>query len=175
MMVMTAKVDIKKILLVLTAVAALVLALILLLGEPSQSTGTTPTAVAAAPSGNDARVQFLKDFGWEVVTSPTQSGQVKIPEETTEVFDRYNNLQKSQGYDLSSYAGKNVMRYVYEVRNYPGATQPVYATLLVYKDKVIGGDVTDTAAKGHIRGFKMPETATTPTASAPAETAAETQ
>ena len=175
MMVMTAKVDIKKILLVITAVAALVLALILLLGEPSQSTGTTPAAVTAPPSGNDGRVQFLKDFGWEVVTSPTQTGQVKIPEETTEVFDRYNNLQKSQGYDLSSYAGKNVMRYVYEVRNYPGATQPVYATLLVYKDKVIGGDVTDTAAKGQIRGFKMPEAATAPTASTPPETAAESQ
>ena len=92
MMVMTAKVDIKKILLILTAVAALALALILLLAEPSQSTGTTPTAVTNAPTGNDGRVQFLKDFGWEVVTSPTQTGQVKIPEETTEVFDRYNNL-----------------------------------------------------------------------------------
>ena len=175
MMVMTAKVDIKKILLILTAVAALALALILLLAEPSQSTGTTPTAVTNAPAGNDGRVQFLKDFGWEVVTSPTQTGQVKIPEETTEVFDRYNNLQKSQGYDLSTYAGKSVMRYVYEVRNYPGATQPVYATLLVYKDKVIGGDVTDTAAKGHIQGFKKPETPTIPTTSVPAETATETQ
>lgn len=169
MMVMTAKVDIKKILLVITAVAALVLALILLLGESPQT--TTQTAVIAAPSGNDGRVQFLKDFGWEVVTSPTQTGQVKIPEETTEVFDRYNNLQKSQGYDLSTYAGKNVMRYVYEVRNYPGATQPVYATLLVYKDKVIGGDVTDTAAKGHIRGFKKPEASTVPS-TAPTQTSA---
>ena len=178
MMVMTAKVDLKKILLVITAVAALVLALILLLGESPQP--TTQTAVTATPSGNDGRVQFLKDFGWEVVTSPTQTGQVKIPEETTEVFDRYNNLQKSQGYDLSTYAGKNVMRYVYEVRNYPGATQPVYATLLVYKDKVIGGDVTDTAAKGHIRGFKKPEASTVPSTaptqtSAPSETAETTR
>ena len=32
----------------------------------------------------------------------------------------------------------------------------MYATVLVYKDKVIGGDVTDTAAKGKIRGFQMP-------------------
>ena len=175
MMVMTAKVDIKKILLAITAVAALVLALILLLGEPSQSTGASPTAVTSVPSGNDGRVQFLKDFGWEVVTSPTQTGQVKIPQDTTEVFDRYNNLQKSQGYDLSNYAGKNVMRYVYEVRNYPGATQPVYATLLVYKDKVIGGDVTDTAAKGHIRGFRMPEATTAPTVSPTTEGTTETQ
>lgn len=173
MMVMTAKVDFKKILLIIAAAAAIVLALILLLGE--QAPSTTTTAVTSVPSGNDGRVQFLKDFGWEVTTSPAQSGSVRIPEETTEVFDRYNNLQKSQGYDLSSYAGKNVMRYVYEVSNYPGSTQPVYATLLVYKDKVIGGDVTDTAANGQIRGFKKPEQTTAPTVSVPTEATGETQ
>ena len=173
MMVMTAKVDLKKILLMIAAVAALVLALILLFGDNTPTAATT--AVTTAPSGNDGRIQFLKDFGWEVTTSPTQTGQVKIPAQTSEVFDRYNNLQKSQGYDLTSYAGKNVMRYVYEVNNYPGATQPVYATLLVYKDKVIGGDVTDTGAKGQIRGFKMPEGTTASTAPAPSETTAETQ
>ena len=161
MMVMTAKVDSKKIFLVIAAVAALVVSAILLLGG-----GEDDSTATGAPqvSSNDARVQFLKDFGWEVTTSPTETSQVKIPEESTEVFDRYNNLQKSQGYELSDYAGKTVMRFVYKINNYPGATEPVYATLLVYKNKVIGGDVTDTAAKGQIRGFKMPEsTATTPT------------
>ena len=83
--------------------------------------------------------------------------QVKIPEQPGEVFDRYNALQKSQGYDLSPYAGKAVMRYVYKINNYPGATEPVYATVLVHKNKVIGGDITDTSANGQIRGFKMPE------------------
>ena len=160
MMVMTAKVDFKKILLALTAAAALILALILLLGE-----GGTAQTAAPAPSANDGRVKFLQDFGWNVTTSPVESGRVRIPEEASEVFDRYNILQKGQGYDLSKYAGKTVMRYVYKINNYPGATEPVYATLLVYKNQIIGGDVTDTAAKGHIRGFKMPETATTPTES----------
>ena len=68
------------------------------------------------------------------------------------------------GYDLSAFAGKTVMRYVYKIINFPGATEPVYATLLVYKNQVIGGDVTDTAAKGAVRGFSMPEaSATQPT------------
>lgn len=160
MMVMTAKVDLKKVMLALAAVAALILAVILLVGD---NTAATQTA-APAPSSNDGRVKFLTDFGWDVTTSPVESSRVKIPEETSEVFERYNALQKSQGYDLSKFAGKNVMRYVYKLNNYPGATEPVYATLLVYKNEIIGGDVTDTAAKGHIRGFKMPEgTMTTPT------------
>ena len=161
MMVMTAKVDFKKIMLALAAAAALVLALILLLGG-----GGTAQTAAPAPSANDGRVKFLQDFGWDVTTSPVESGRVRIPEDASEVFDRYNTLQKGQGYDLSKYAGKTVMRYVYKINNYPGATEPVYATLLVHKNQIIGGDVTDTAAMGHIRGFKMPESAaTTPTES----------
>ena len=160
MMVMTAKVDLKKIMLILTAVAALILALILLVGEGNASTQT----VSPSLSGNDGRVKFLSDLGWDVTTSPTESGRVKIPEEKSEVFDRYNALQKSQGYDLSKYAGKQVMRYVYKINNYPGATEPVYATLLIYKDEVIGGDVTNTAAKGRIHSLKIPA-GTTPTES----------
>ena len=158
MMVMTAKVDLKKIILIISAAAALILAAILLLGGGEGN--STPTA-APSMSSNDGRVQFLKNFGWDVTTSPTESGQVKIPKQSSDVFERYNILQKGQGYDLSAYAGKNVMRYVYKINNYPGATAPVYATVLVHKDQIIGGDVTDTAPGGKIRGFKMPETAAT--------------
>ena len=158
MMVMTAKVDMKKIMLALAAVAALILSLILLLGG-----GDAAETAAPAVSSNDGRVQFLTGFGWDVTTSPVESGQVRIPEETSQVFDRYNALQKSQGYDLSKFAGKKVMRYVYKINNFPGATEPVYATLLVHKNEIIGGDITNTAAKGQIQGFKMPVTdATTP-------------
>ena len=168
MMVMTAKVDMKKVMLAIAAVAALVLSLILLLGG-----GDSAETSAPAASSNDGRVKFLTDFGWDVTTSPAESSQVKIPDETSEVFERYNALQKSQGYDLSEYAGKKVMRYVYKINNYPGATEPVYATVLVYKNQIIGGDVTDTAAKGQIRGFKMPETtSTTPTETTAATTGA---
>ena len=163
MLVMTAKVDKKKIILVLAGAAALIAVLIMLFGGGNE---TTPSA-APSMSNNDARVKFLTDFGWEVAASPVESGQVRIPEKDSNVFQRYNALQKSQGYDLSEFAGMTVMRYVYKIKNYPGATDPVYATLLVYKDQIIGGDVTDTSAKGVIRGFQTPagsssQQATTP-------------
>ena len=150
MMVMTAKVDMKKILLVLAGIVAAILALVLLFGGNSDApAATTPV------SGNDARVKFLTDHGWQVTVSPVESGQVRIPEEQSEVYARYNALQKSQGYDLSKYAGKSVMRYVYKINNFPGATEPVYATVLVYKNQIIGGDVTNTGPKGVMQGFKM--------------------
>ena len=153
MFVMTTKINKKKLAIIFAAIVVSIAALILLISGSNDATATS----AAAVSNNDARVAFLKGFGWEVTTSPIQSSQVRIPETGNDVFSRYNELQKSQGYDLSQYAGKVVMRYVYQINNYPGATEPVYATLLIYKNQVVGGDITNTAAKGHIHGFKAPE------------------
>ena len=150
-MFMTARVDLKKILIVLGIVAGLIAGALWLLGGDEDVSTAAPSVAT-----NEGRTEFLKGFGWEVAPSPVESSQVKIPKENTEVFDRYNNLQKSQGYDLTQFAGKNVMRFVYKVTNFPNATEPVYATLLVYKNQVIGGDITDTAARGKIQGFKMP-------------------
>ena len=153
MLVMTAKLDKKKLAFLFAAVVVIIAAVALLLGG-----GDSAPTISTDVSDNDSRVNFLKGLGWEVTTSPVESGQVKIPKEPSEIFDRYNALQKSQGYDLSKFAGKTVMRYVYQINNYPGATEPVYATVLVYKNQIIGGDVTDTSAKGKIQGLKMPQT-----------------
>ena len=152
MFVMTARVNKKKIVGILAAAAALIALLIILFSGGETAAPTAAPSVAT----NDGRVQFLKDFGWDVAASPVESGQVKIPTASTEVFDRYNALQKGQGYDLNQYAGKTVMRYVYKINNFPGATDPVHATLLIYKDQVIGGDITNTSPKGTVQGFKMP-------------------
>ena len=149
MMIMTAKVNIKKILIVLGAIAALLIGVIALSG----STETEATSATTA-TDNDSRVSFLKSFGWEVTTSPVESGQVRIPTETTEVYDRYNQLQQAQGYDLTQYAGKRALRYVYKITNYPGATDPVFAPVLVYKNQIIGGDITNTASGGRIQSFQ---------------------
>ncbi len=166
MLVMTAKIDKKKIAIALAGVAVIIAAVIMLFGNRSE-----PTA-APSVSTNDGRIAFLANFGWEVNASPTESNQVRIPKETSQVFDRYNALQKSQGYDLTPYAGKTVMRYVYRITNYPGATEPVYATILVYQNQIIGGDITNTAAKGVIQGFQKRNT--TNQSTAPQNTAPQT-
>ena len=159
MMVMTAKLNFKKILMLLSAAAALILAAILLLG------GGDPAAPTSAPSmaENAHRVDFLRDMGWQVKDEPVQAGKVKMPRQTSAVYERYNNLQKSQGYDLSDYAGKKAMRYVYEVTNYPGAGDPVFATILVFQDRIIGGDVTDTGKGGKIQGLRREAKQAAPT------------
>ena len=164
MLVMTAKLSKKKIALIFTAVVLLIAAIVVIFSGDSTAT------MSPNVSSNDARVEFLKGHGWQVVNSPVESGQVRIPTEQSQIFARYNELQKSQGYDLSQYAGEAVMRYVYVVENYPGATEPVYATLLVHKNQVIGGDVTNTSATGVIQSFRFPKvTEETTEATTPSE------
>ena len=155
MLIMTTKVDKRKLLIAAVAVVAAIALLAALGGGDSAPTASMSTAPAA--DTNDARVKFLTDLGWEVTPSPTESGEIRIPRAGDQVFDRYNELQKSQGYDLNKYAGKKVMRYVYQINNFPDAKEPVYATVLVYRDRIIGGDITDTTPGGRVQGFAPSE------------------
>lgn len=152
MLIMTAKVDKRKIILALGALIVAIVLLFSMMGGDAQPTAST----AVSGATNDDRVKFLTDLGWEVTTSPTESMEIRIPKDSGDVFSRYNQLQLSQGFDLTKYAGKKAMRYVYRINNYPNASAPVYATILVYKDKIIGGDITDTSSNGKIHGFTMP-------------------
>ena len=151
MLIMTTKVDKRKLLIAAVAVVAAIALLAALGGGDSAPTASMSTAPAA--DTNDARVKFLTDLGWEGTPAPTESGEIRIPKAGDQVFDRYNELQKSQGYDLNKYAGKKVMRYVYQINTFPDAKEPVYATVLVYRDRIIGGDITDTTPGGRVQGF----------------------
>ena len=99
------------------------------------------------------RVQFLAQFGYVVDETPVETCEVVIPKEFDRVFAAYNELQKGEGLDLSRYKGKKMMRYTYNVTNYDGYTDPVYANILVYKNKVVGGDVCSADPSGFAHGL----------------------
>ena len=70
-----------------------------------------------------------------------------------QVYERYNELQKTQGMDLTKYAGKTVKKVVYQITNYQRQDTIVHATLLIYHDKVIGGDISSAELDGFMYGF----------------------
>jgi len=96
-------------------------------------------------SSNKDRVAFLNSWGWEVDSEPIYSGKVTVPEEFDALYSEYNKLQKSIGLDLEKYKGKNAEIYTYTVNN---CDTKAYATLLIYKSQVIGGDVSSAASDG---------------------------
>ena len=103
---------------------------------------------------NEDRIEFLKQFGWEVKPEAKESVEVTIPSEFEKIFTGYNEIQKRQGLDLSDYKKKKVTRYTYEVTNYEGAEGTVYANILVYRNRVIGGDICSADVTGFIHGFE---------------------
>ena len=103
---------------------------------------------------NDDRVKFLSQFGWQVDPEAVESIEVTVPEEFDKIFTAYNELQKRQGLDLTKFKGKNVQRYTYKILNYDGYDGTVYANILVYRNKVIGGDVCSANVGGFIHGFE---------------------
>ena len=102
---------------------------------------------------NDDRIAFLQQFGWTVEETPVEEEAVTIPGEFDKVFVSYNELQKQQGLDLSKYKRKDVTRYTYKITNYPDYNGTVYANVLVYRGKVIGGDICSADVNGFVCGF----------------------
>ena len=159
MVIVSAKISKRKLLLGLIAAVAVIVLLAVLIGqsnEPTNMSDTQETVRTLDGGSNEERLEFLKSYGWEVEDDPKQTQEVRIPQEFNEVFTRYNNMQQEQGFDLSEYAGKTAKRYVYAVTNHP-AGDNYYATVLVHKNKIIGGDVTNSAKSGSMHGFEMPD------------------
>ena len=97
---------------------------------------------------------FLSQFGWTVDGSNAKSVKVTIPSEFDKVFAAYNEIQRAQGLDLSKYKKKELTRYTFEVTNYPNYDGKVYANVLVYRNKVVGGDICSADVSGFVHGFE---------------------
>ena len=161
MVILTAKVSKGKLAAIVLLIIFVVVLLAVLLKNADApvpaETGEEMTVTAENVRTNEDRVAYLAQFGWEVSAEPVQTQEVRIPTDPSDVFERYNDLQIAQGFDLHDYAGKTVRRYVYEVENYPNGEGQYYATLLICKGTVIGGDVCAAEKGGVMHGFAMPE------------------
>lgn len=157
MVVLTAKVSKGKIIAIVLIVAVIVALLVTLCAKTGGDSDTTAESAASAAT-NDQRIAYLQALGWEVEADPVETQEVRIPAELPEVLQRYNELQRTQGFDLARYAGETAKRYVYKVLNFPDTTDSYYVTLLVHKDAVIGGDVSAASQNGLMQGLQYPKT-----------------
>ena len=82
------------------------------------------------------------------------SPAVTIPKEFNEVYEKYNKLQKQQGFDLEDYKGKIAEVYTYAVKNYGNKKQEVRANLIVCEGQLVGGDVCSAELDGFMQGLR---------------------
>ena len=102
----------------------------------------------------EGRTAFLRRLGWEIDAGSEEHRIVRLPEVPGEVLERYNRMQKAQGYDLFRHLGERCEIYSYRLTNYPDCGQTVMVTLYVQGRRIIGGDIHSTALDGFMHGLK---------------------
>lgn len=107
---------------------------------------------------NDDRLAYLGGLGWQVSPQPIATEELLIPREFDESYQDYLKLQTDQGFDLGQYRGKRVKRYTYQLTNYPTQDEPVQIALLVYKNRVVGGQIQSSSGS-FLHGLSLPEPA----------------
>lgn len=122
---------------VLFCAVAAIAAVALSLGGRS----VTASAEVKGVRDNDDRVAYLTGLGWQVSAEPIAAEELLIPDTFDDSYADYLALQTEQGFDLTQYCGKRVKRYTYEISNYPTGETGVQIALLIYKDRVVGGQV----------------------------------
>lgn len=160
MFIFTAKVAKEKLVIGILGIAAAVVLLVLMIGGGAEAKEkTTETISTTGITGNDDRLEYINALGWVVEETPVETIEVMIPEEGDKVFDRYNELQMSQGFDLSKFAGKKVKKITYQVLNHPSGEEDVHLTIFTYKKEIIGGDVSSGMEGGFMHSLQMPDSA----------------
>lgn len=147
--------QIRAILIILFVV--LTVAVLIFLSKDSQNVSKDDTLSLKA-SNHSERMSFVSQFGWEINEEPLEVREVVIPTEFDDVYSQYNDIQLSQGFDLTSFKGVRVKRWTYSVKNYVGYEDKdcIQINLLVYEGKVIGGDVCSVELNGFMHGFQKP-------------------
>ena len=145
---------------ILMAVMLAVILAALYFTRDSKLPAMEDAGISLKASNAQERIAFLSQFGWEVDEDPAKVEEVIIPSEFDETYQKYNQIQLSQNFDLTKYAGKTVKKWSYEVKNYPGyeaQNSCIRANLLVYEGAVVGGDVSSLEQNGFMQNFDFPE------------------
>ncbi len=95
------------------------------------------------------RISFIEGFGIKVKSEPVTEESFNSPDSFDRIISGYNEIQKSQGLDLTKYAGKRITHYAYEVENYDYDGK-VYVNLLIHKNRIVGCDISSADGKGFV-------------------------
>ena len=105
---------------------------------------------------NEDRVAYLEGYGWITGEDPAAVEEILLPESFGPDYKDYLNLQSEQGFDLQAHVGKKVKRYTYQIKNYPGLQENIWASILVYKHTIIGGEVFCNEGDGFTQSLVYP-------------------
>lgn len=106
---------------------------------------------------NQQRLEYIQSFGWRTGLTHCELEEIRIPVDFDEVYEEYNALQRSQGFDLRRYRAHSVKKYTYEITRTDDDPVRLYADLLVEDGKIIAADVTSAEAGGLLAALADPQ------------------
>ena len=94
------------------------------------------------------RIEYIDSVGWNAGTIHSDVKEIRIPGDFDEVYEEYNAVQLSQGFDLRRYRAHSVKQYTYKISRTDDDPVQLLAHLLVENGVIIGADVTPAEAGG---------------------------
>lgn len=74
------------------------------------------------------RISYIESFGWDAGITRCDVKEIRIPVNFDEVYEEYNDIQRSQGFDLRKYRAHSVRQYTYEVSRTDDDPVPCWRT-----------------------------------------------
>ena len=136
------------VLIVFCAVVLLVVCRVTAVPEKLSFKGVGEVSLSA--STEQERVEFFERLGYKV--HQVQKQEITIPCTDGE-FSEYNELQKSQGFDLTAYCGKTATLYTMKIEGGNQRADELFGVIIVYKDKVVAGHITDNLYPACVRAL----------------------
>ncbi len=95
-------------------------------------------------STNAERCEYIKELGYNIDETAISVKEIIIPQSFSDVYTRYNSLQKRAGFDLTPFKGEKATVYTY------GINEERVVNIIISDNKVIGGDVSSVKIDGEM-------------------------
>ena len=101
---------------------------------------------------------FIEENGYKVSSPLTK--EITIPSEFSDVYEKYNELQRRQGFDLRRHKGKSAVSYTFNVIGYVDKSgkpdSDVQIHIIVCDGKIVAADIASTKLDGFMEGIRKP-------------------
>lgn len=105
-------------------------------------------------STNRMICKYVESLGWRIDASPMEISHLTLPKEFDGIYETYNAVQISSGFDLTPFKGKSVVRYSYKVLNHKRSQETdVIVSVFVYDSRIIAADICSSDADGFMHGI----------------------
>ena len=143
MQIVTFKLKPKQIFGIILALTGLTVIILTFLSNHNGKPASVSASISCA--SEEERRDYLTSLGYSFDKN-VKKKKITVPSEFNEVYEKYNGVQKEQGFDLEKYKGKEAVLYTYNITNYKD-NKNVIADLIVADGMLIGADLCDPSAE----------------------------